>query len=141
MDVEPCSESSATIGINEVEVEVDTSDEKYSLSDIAHYLLLTGLYPDDITDKPRKLSIHKQKDGMIPINRAVCFASSEDEDSAVMCIAKLCLIPEGTDNMAYCPRCKEWYHQKCERIPLLLFDIHVHVSAPSVHNVSLVCTY
>ena len=38
---------------------------------------------DDITDKPGKLSIHKQKDGTIHINRVACFASSEDEDSAV----------------------------------------------------------
>ena len=57
--------------------------QKHSLSKIAH-CLLTGFYPDDITNKPTKLSIHKQNDGMISINGAVCFASSKDEDSAVL---------------------------------------------------------
>ena len=56
--------------------------QKHFLSDVTH-CLLTGLYPDDITDKPTKLSICKQDDGMVSIYRAACFASSEVSDSAV----------------------------------------------------------
>ena len=65
MDMEPPSSSSATISINEVEVEVGTSGEnntKNSPSDVAH-CLLSGLYPDDniiITYKATRLSICKQ---------------------------------------------------------------------------------
>lgn len=33
-----------------------------------------------------------------------------------------CRMPEGDGNIAFCPKCKEWYHQVCDNIPDFIFD-------------------
>ena len=33
-----------------------------------------------------------------------------------------CKMPEGKENMAFCPKCREWYHQECEQIPNFIFE-------------------
>ena len=35
-----------------------------------------------------------------------------------------CRMPDlkGQESMAYCPRCREWYHRNCEQIPDSIFN-------------------
>ena len=45
-----------------------------------------------------------------------------------------CRMPEGEDSMmAFCPKCCEWYHQKCDQIPASYLQTSiVNISAPNV---------
>ncbi len=39
------------------------------------------------------------------------------------------------DNMAFCPSCSNWYHQKCERIPDIVFKDENTFSVPTVPEI------